>query len=133
MTDDQRPSDEQIAEVLTGLLRGLGVDGSDIEEAREGGVDALVVLVTERAIIPGSERLTRGEVADRAGIGLEEAIAFWRALGFADVGDDERVFTEVDVEALRTVALVLHSGAVDRDLALQTTRVLGRSLAAVSS
>jgi adenylate cyclase len=128
-----RPSDEQVAEVLSGLLRGLGVPDPDIADAQRRGIDALVMLVAERAIIPGAERLTRIEVAHRAGVSLDEAIAFWRALGFADVGDDEVVFTEVDVDALQTVAMVLNSGAVDRDLALQTTRVLGRSLAAVAS
>ena len=124
---------DQVVEGIKGLLRGLGVSEAEIDEAASGGLQTLVVLLTDRAIIPGNERLTRREVAERADVSLDDSIAFWRALGFADVPDDERAFTEVDVDALRLVAQVLSSGMVDRELALQTTRVLGRSVAQIAS
>jgi adenylate cyclase len=124
---------DQVVDGIKALLRGLGVSDAEIDEAASQGIQALVVLLTDRAIIPGTERLTRSEVAERAGVSLDDSIAFWRALGFADVPDDDRAFTEVDVDALQLVAQVLSSGMVDRELALQTTRVLGRSVAQIAS
>jgi len=118
---------------LADVLRNIGVPDDEIRSAEQDGPRGLVSLLVDRIFIPGTEQLTRLEVAQRVGIDLDEAASFWRALGFPDVSDEDAVFTEVDVEVLRRVVDVIKSGTVDRDLALQMTRVMGRSAAQVAA
>src|SRR5207253_101049 len=54
---------------------------------------------------------------------------YWRAMGFADVPDDEPVFTDTDIEALVTLRRLIEEGVIDAGVALQLTRVYGQSLA----
>lgn len=118
---------------LRDTLSGLGATDEEIAEAEAGGVPALVALFAERTFVPGEERLTRSQVEERAGISDDDASAFWRALGFPDVPDGEPIFTEVDVAMLERVRDLLAAGLIDRDLALQMTRVMGRSMAQVAA
>lgn len=124
---------EQFTENVVSLLETLDVPGEDIEEARHQGPGELIALFADRAFVPGTQRLTRVEVAERAGIDVEQAAQFWRALGFPDVGDDERMFTEVDVEVLGRIAQLMKLGVIDPDLALQIARVIGRSTAQIAA
>ena len=41
--------------------------------------------------------LTSAEVAEKAGVSLEQAKRLWRALGFPEIGDDQAFFDEADV------------------------------------
>jgi adenylate cyclase len=124
---------DQLATGLVEILRNLGVPDDDIDEAAKAGAPALVSLFADRTLVPGKERLTRSEVEERAGISDEEASVFWRALGFPDVPEGERIFTEVDIEMLERVQQLLASGLIERDVALQNTRVMGRSMAMIAS
>lgn len=63
---------------------------------------------------------------------LLQTARFWRALGFTDVTDDERHFTDADVEALSTAQRLLDAGLADVEVALQMTRVIGLSMARVA-
>ncbi len=56
----------------------------------------------------------------------------WRALGFLDVGDDDPVFTDLDLEAVRLFDGILNLGAVDVDVAMQMARVIGSSMARIA-
>src|ERR1044072_8850868 len=90
--------------------------------------DATGMAGLERALLGGSRRYTRIEVAERAGVPLEHARRLWRALGFPDVDDDNVAFTDLDVHALRTVQELLELGLLDEDTQLATTRAMGQSL-----
>ncbi|MEI4271999.1 adenylate/guanylate cyclase domain-containing protein [Klenkia sp. LSe6-5] len=68
------------------------------------------------------------EVAARAGVDPGRTQRLWRALGFADVGDDERVFTDADVDALATLGALIDSGFVDRGSEASIARAIGQSL-----
>jgi adenylate cyclase len=124
---------DPVVDNIVAVLHDLGVPEEQIEQARQDGTGPLVALYADHAFVPGRERLTRLEVADRAGIDLEEASAFWRSLGFPDVGDDEAMFTEADVEVLQRVKTLIDSGVISRDLALQMTRVMGRATAQIAA
>ena len=124
---------EQVEDNVVALLRDLEVSDEEIEHARRGGAGALVALFADRAFVPGDERITRLEVAERVGIDLDEAAVFWRSLGFPDVGDDDAIFSEADVEVLKRVKLLIDSGVIDRDSALQMTRVMGRATAQIAA
>lgn len=83
----------------------------------------------ERELLGGDRRYNRAQVADLAGVPYEQARVLWRALGFADVGDDEPVFTDRDVEALKTVTRLVELGVIDEKTQLAMTRAMGQSLA----
>src|SRR5580658_8429300 len=57
---------------------------------------------------------------------------FWRALGFPNVGDDERTFTDLDLEAVRLFQGMQALGAARTDTALQLARVIGSSMARIA-
>jgi adenylate cyclase len=140
---DQQPEPEPVRTVeplaereeteLVELLRSLGASNDEIERARRDGSSALFALVADRLFVPGTERLTRRQVAAQSGIPPEEASVYWRAMGFADVSDDDPIFTEVDAEMLTLLKNLLQSGFLDRDVTLQMTRVMGRSMSSVAA
>lgn len=72
--------------------------------------------------------MTRGEVAEAAGLSLEQARVYWRAMGFADVGNSV-AFTDNDLEALRTLQALVDSGVVDREEIIEMVRSLGQNTA----
>jgi len=83
----------------------------------------------ERAILSSPRLLTRVEVAEQAGVPLERAIKLWRALGFPGTDDDEAVFVEADVEALRMVTWLVENGWVDPADETTLVRSMGRTFA----
>lgn len=83
----------------------------------------------ENALLGASATLSREQVTERSGVGLEEARAIWAALGFPEVPDGEVAFTEYDVAALRTAVAISQSGLVDPDTLLVLARSMGQGLA----
>ena len=83
----------------------------------------------ERELLGGERKYTRFEVAEHAGVSVEQARLLWRALGFADVGDDNIAFTDRDVEALVAVQKLIGRGLIDDTTQLAMTRAMGQSLA----
>ena len=88
-----------------------------------------VPAALERELLGGERRYTRVEVAELAGVPVEQARILWRALGFADVGDDNVAFTDQDVQALRAVDGLVRRGVIDAGTQLAMTRAMGQSLA----
>ncbi|WIY02854.1 adenylate/guanylate cyclase domain-containing protein [Amycolatopsis mongoliensis] len=82
----------------------------------------------ERVLLGGRRKYTRLEVAEKAGVPEERSRRLWRALGFATVGDDEVVFTDADVEAMRTADQLVQSGLIDPSIEVSVTRALGQHL-----
>jgi adenylate cyclase len=82
----------------------------------------------ERLLLGGPRRYTRREVAEKAGVSLERVTRLWRALGFATVPDDEVVFTDADIEAVRTAEGLVSSGLLDPRLEVPVTRAFGQHL-----
>jgi adenylate cyclase len=81
---------------------------------------------------PEAGTYTAEEVAERAGVSLDQAKRLWRALGFPEVGD-EAIFGESDVAALRRLTdNIGTSELVDFDLAVNLTRGLGQTMARLS-
>ncbi|GAA3542292.1 adenylate/guanylate cyclase domain-containing protein [Amycolatopsis ultiminotia] len=82
----------------------------------------------ERTLLGGPRRYTRFDVAKLADVPEERSRRLWRALGFATVDDDEVVFTDADVEAMRIADQLVQSGLVERGLEVAVTRALGQHL-----
>jgi adenylate cyclase len=83
----------------------------------------------EATLLGAPCELTRDEVAEAVGIPEPEARSLWNAMGFPDVGVDERAFTHKDVEALRTALAFAESGIVSADTVLVLARSMGQELA----
>ena len=105
------------------------VSEQDIARAEED--DVLDLLVVGCLLVPG-ERYTQSEVAQITGMPEDLAGRFWRALGFADVGADDRIFTDLDIEAIGVLQTMVDLGAADVDTALQLARVIGTSMARIA-
>jgi adenylate cyclase len=76
----------------------------------------------------GEAELTSREVAERARVDLDHAQRLWRALGFPRVPDDDRAFTQADVEMLSAAAALVGQGVAEPHVLLRLTRVTGQAL-----
>jgi adenylate cyclase len=87
----------------------------------------------EELILGGSRKYTPAEVSDHADVDRDEARRMWRALGFPTVGDDEVVFTDADVAALRTMRELAGQGLADEDVRLAVARLFGQTFSRLAS
>ncbi len=85
------------------------------------------------ALLLGAPRLyTREQAAELAGVSLERARRYWRALGFANTGS-ARAFTDADVAAMRRLDELVASGVLTEEMAVGMTRALGHTTARLAS
>ena len=133
MPDDPAISGQARSEALhrvRTLLVDLGCSREEIDRAAAD--DVLDLLVVDRMVVPAQRRMTQAQVAETTDIAIETARRFWRALGFLDVGDDDPVFTDMDIEAVRLFQSMVAMGLVDTDTAVQMARVIGSSMARIA-
>ena len=90
------------------------------------------LFVADRLLVPSRRRYTRVEVAELTGVGVDMLERFWRALGFPGVDDDDRAFTDLDLEAVRLFQGLQALGAADAETAVQMARVIGSSMARIA-
>ncbi|HEX3780383.1 MAG TPA: adenylate/guanylate cyclase domain-containing protein [Pseudonocardiaceae bacterium] len=82
----------------------------------------------EEALLGGRRRYNRRQVAEAAGVSQDRAHRLWMAMGFASVGDEEAVFTDGDVDALRTWKVLLEVGAFDPSTEVAAARTIGQTV-----
>jgi len=95
-------------------------------------VAALVDRV-ESELLGGPRKYTRLEVAAMSGMDAEQSRRLWRALGFATVADDEKVFTDSDLEALSAVHDLVDTVPLEPELLRAMTRMLGQTFSRLAS
>lgn len=118
--------------LLAALLARLGLlNATDVELAPEDEVSPAEMIT--RGLLAGEGRYTRLEVAELAGVDLEEARRLWRALGFPEVGDEQRVFTSADVGALADASGLLGADILDRDGLVELARPLGNLMSRLAA
>ena len=117
---------EHVREIL--LMHGA--TDEEIDQAVADGV--IDLFVVDRMLVPSRRRYTRAEVSELTGVKMETLERFWRALGFPRVDDEARVFTDLDLEAVRIFQGMLALGAAEMDTALQMARVIGSSMARIA-
>jgi adenylate cyclase len=103
-----------ISEWLAGLLRRATV--------------APLAERLEQVVLGGPRRYTRVQVAERTGVSEDRNVRLWRALGFADVADDDIVFTDADVEAVTLLDGLVSSGVIDPAIEAAVARTAGQAL-----
>nr|WP_238385149.1 adenylate/guanylate cyclase domain-containing protein [Nesterenkonia muleiensis] len=75
----------------------------------------------------GAERsLTYREMAVRMGVSTHSARRLWRALGFPNLDDDVKAFTETDAEALAQMVDLVRDGHLNQETAISLTRSVGQ-------
>lgn len=83
----------------------------------------------EELLLGARPHLTRGQVAERAGVPLDLAEELWRLLGFPRAAADDVAFTDADVEALRLASDLMDLGVLGPDSQAALVRTWGRSYA----
>lgn len=120
------PTDELVA-----LLGAFGVPESEIAQARSDGT--LVLLAIERLALGQDLRHDIEEACAATDLPGDELRHIWRSLGFPEPQPGEPVFSDVDLENLKAVADLMHSGVVSPEVTYGMTRVVGSSMARVAS
>lgn len=87
----------------------------------------------EEIILAGPRKYTPDEVSDHAGVDRDEARRLWRALGFPTVADDEVVFTDGDVAALRAMRELTTLQVADEEVRLAVARLFGQTFSRLAS
>jgi adenylate cyclase len=137
MVDGTDFEGEGLLEGLTGgardarlaLLKDLEETGVPLEELKRAVEEnRLVLLPVERVFGAGEERYTAAEVAEGAGIDQGFLTRLLQALGAPVPGDDERAYTERDMEAARRAKLFVDAGLPEEGV-LETSRIIGISMA----
>ena len=129
-TDDDEARREAALSHVKEILLMHGATEEEIDRAVADGV--IDLFVAERMLIPSRRRYSRQEVSELTGVDLQKLERFWRALGFPGVADDETVFTDLDLEAVRLFQGLQALGAADTDTAVQMARVIGSSMARIA-
>ncbi len=107
-------------------------DIAEVAQASDLDIPRLLDRV-EASVLGGPRAYTAAEVSERAGMDRDESRALWRALGFAVVEDDAKVFTDSDVEALKLVKQLRACGFEDDALISAMTRLFGQTFSRLAS
>ena len=98
---------------------GLGVELA-------GGVSPAADDIEAR-LLGQARSMGSREVSAKASVSIISARKFWHALGFPNVGDEDTVFTDADLLALRALAALVRDGVFDESTALGMTRAFART------
>jgi adenylate cyclase len=97
-------------------------------DSRGTGVAGASADGIEEILLGGRRRYNRAQVSEATGIDRDRAHRLWLAMGFPEVGDDEAVFTDGDIEALRTWNDLVMSGMIALGDEVPYARVMGQML-----
>ena len=95
--------------------------GVSVPGPRQQKIDRIAELVLRDPAV-----FTREEAASAAGLTVERARPYWRAMGFADVGS-AAAFTAMDVESLCLLVGWVDSGFLDEPTTIEVVRSLGQT------
>jgi adenylate cyclase len=109
-----------------------GVDQSALDAAAKEGPEAIALLVARHLTFPGERLYTAPEVVAESGVDDETARSLWRAMGFALVPDDDRAFTDADVEALKVSTRLFEAAGIEPFVMLQQTRTMSQGVARIA-
>jgi adenylate cyclase len=91
--------------------------------------DGRLAEALEELVLGAPRRYPRLQVSEAAGLDLAEGTRLWQALGFAEVGDDDVLFTERDIDAVGLMARLAEAGV----LAPQVREAVARAVAQAMS
>ncbi|MFF4700235.1 adenylate/guanylate cyclase domain-containing protein [Streptomyces chattanoogensis] len=103
-------------------------EGADQGDEAPAGSDGPLAIRLEQLILGADRRYTPFQAARSAGVSMDLAARFWRAMGFADIGQ-VKALTEADVLALRRLAGLVEAGLLSEAMAVQVARSTGQTTA----
>lgn len=112
----------------------VGAEGADDHDAVGHGAEGHapgedpIALRLEQLILGAERQYTPFRAARTAGVSVELAARFWRAMGFADIGQ-ATALTEADVIALRRLSGLVEAGLISEPTAIQVARSTGQTTA----
>lgn len=116
---------------MTELLRAAGMQDEQIRQAREDR--HLELLAIEHLVVPEPAEYDLEGIAEASGLTPDQIQRLWRSLGFAEPRPGDHMFTDVDVDMLRTIGQLVTMGWIDEELTVQMARVIGSSLSRVAT
>ncbi|WEH39976.1 adenylate/guanylate cyclase domain-containing protein [Streptomyces sp. NBC_01218] len=99
----------------------------EVDHTVEPTDDPLAIRL-EQLILGAERQYTPFQAARTAGVSMDLASRFWRAMGFADIGQ-AKALTEADVLALRRLAGLVEAGLLSEPMAIQVARSTGQTTA----
>jgi adenylate cyclase len=90
--------------------------------------DAAPEDALEELILGAPRRYTRQQATEQAGLDVDTGRRLWRALGFAEPADDEVLFTERDLGAVRLMTRLTDAGVLEPDVREAVARAMAQSL-----
>jgi adenylate cyclase len=114
------------------LLQDLSDDGIPLDELKRAVEEnRLVLLPVERIFDSGDERYSAAEIADGSGLDLDFLLRLLQALGAPIPDEEERSYTEQDLEAAKRAKLFTDAG-LPKEAVLETSRIIGISMASLA-
>ncbi|MFG2223872.1 adenylate/guanylate cyclase domain-containing protein [Streptomyces sp. NPDC048644] len=111
-----------------GPTDGAATDGTAPAGNASADPDDTIAIRLEALILGADRRYTPFQAARSAGVSMDLAARFWRAMGFADIGQ-VKALTEADVLALRRLAGLVEAGLLSEAMAVQVARSTGQTTA----
>ena len=116
-------------EARLALLEDLEESGVPLDELKQAVEEnRLVLLPVDRIFASGTERYTATEVAEGVGLESEFLGQLLQALGAPIPEEDERPYSEQDLEAAKRAKLFMDAG-LPKGAVLETSRLIGISMA----
>ena len=114
------------------LLQQLLADGLSLDELQAAArAERLALLPLDRVLHREDACYTRVQLAEATNLPLDFLSRLWRSLGMADPADDDVVFGEADLEAVKLVAAFRAAG-LDEDTLALIAHVLGHGMTRLS-
>jgi adenylate cyclase len=111
---------------------GTEVGGPTGDGDLAADVDAAEALRVEEIMLRGPRRYSQRQMRELTDIGEERGRRLWRALGFADVDEDEVVFTDGDLEAVGQLEQLRATGLISVNLQDAAIRSMSQTLAGLA-
>jgi adenylate cyclase len=85
------------------------------------------IATAYRLVDLGPPTLRRSDIEAQTGVSSEQALRWWRAMGFAEVDDDEVAFRPEDAELVRRLGELVETGTIQDRNILRLARLMGAS------
>ena len=113
------------------LLRHLHDDGCSLDVLRTAVEEDRLVLLPVERVLERDAKFTPREIAEKTGLTVDDLRASYRAFGLPPAGDDERLYSDVDLDVAQSLREMLDAG-IPLERVLELTRVIGRSTSQVA-
>lgn len=97
-----------------------------LQDADDASSWTQAISTLEKELLGGSRTMTRRDMANELGVSLVSARKLWRALGFPNVKDEARAFTQLDTDAIGTMIDLVRRGILNEETAISLTRSIGQ-------